>query len=112
MGIIDMIKKLGRKSPEEEDFERSQRMQERYFEKKKSANERELERFMREEREDEIKKELEEYRRNRKIKDMTSNKILKIKNVFKGHNAELLKNGNLMKNDKKLIRGGNLFYDQ
>jgi len=65
MGIRDFLDKMKNKKSKYKEFEEDQKIQEKYVERKKSSNERELERFMHEEREENIKKELAEFRAKR-----------------------------------------------
>ena len=95
MGIRDFIERWKSKKEKFKEFEEEQKMIEKFQEKRKSANERELERFMKEEREDNIKKELEEFRAKRQAQAQYGNQILKAKNLFEGGGNEILNNPNI-----------------
>lgn len=71
------------------------RMEEMVQQLKKSSNERELERFIKERREEEIKVQLNKFREKEKIKDRGAS-VLSNKNVFHGQ-------GNILKDNKKLF---------
>lgn len=95
MGIKDLIAKLRAKKEKYSEFAEDQRIQEKYFERKKSSNERELERFISEEREKHIQEELNKFRKAREHETRYGNQIIKVKNMFKGNGESLLKQRNL-----------------
>lgn len=109
MAVMDMLKRFIGKSKAQNHFEEDQRIQERWLEKKKSANERELDRFLKEEREEDIKRDLEYFRAKRK-RDNESHKILETKNMFAHEKSKMLNGKGVMKNDQKLLNGGNMFF--
>lgn len=112
MGFKEILAKLVGKSKDphlEKEYAEQQHAIESFENKRKSANERELERFIKEEREVAIKEQLEHFRKKRQI-DNASHKILETPNMFRGSKSILLKKAAMMKNDKKLLKGGNLFY--
>lgn len=94
------------------------RAEEILMERRKSSNERELEKFMDEEREENIKVKLEDMRRRRKddisfnhnplfVKNITSKtdwEVLKEKNLFKGKGSSILNQGFIHKNSSKLLK--------
>jgi len=66
MGLLqNAIRKWKAKKEEKSDYERKQRVIEHFSEKKMSANERELIRFKKEEREEQIKVDLNNYRKKK-----------------------------------------------
>ena len=69
MGIADLIKKLGEKNKERKEkirlLDEEIRLRKLVEDRMKSANERELERFIEEERQDNIKKALDRMRKKR-----------------------------------------------
>lgn len=129
MGFTDLIRALGEKQRQRKELARQMeeqvRIKQMIEDKQKSANERELERFMKEEREEHIKEELAFYRKKRKdeiafghnplnIKNITNHtdwEVLKERNLFAGkgnmfsNEATVMKNNpNLMKNNMRLLR--------
>lgn len=127
MGFKEILKNLtGSNKENKEMFKQAQteqRIGEVLEERKKSANERELERYLKEEREEAIKEELQIHR---KIRDdeikfghnplNTKNimkaqwEVMKEKNMFKGHKDNIANqpttvtrnNPNLLKNNRRL----------
>lgn len=128
MGIANLISNLGNKNRERKELMRSMdqqiRVEEVLSDRRKSANERELERFMKEDREEMIKLKLEQARkiRDRDIKFghnplnakniMKSEwEVMKEKNMFKGKsdmfsNQSFIhkNNPNLLKNNRSLMK--------
>jgi len=133
MTIKDLINKFGGKENEKKELLKRLKSQDEVetiiSERKKSANERELERYMDEDREKEIKERLEYMRKKRKhdidfnhnplkvenIMNKKSWEVLKEKNMFKNNknifsNQPFIfkSNKNLFKNNKKLLKGGKI----
>lgn len=77
-------------------------------ERKKTANERELERFKEEERQAMIKVELEGYRKKAKAKQMETT-VFNGKPLFKG-GATILKNNHKLLDMKKSQEGGSMYF--
>jgi len=127
MGLINFIKNLGGRNKErkEEFRELYDRflMEKKLEEIQKSSNQRELERFLKEEREEQIKETLDFYRKKRQneinfganplnVKNITNHtdwEVMKEKNMFKGNKNlfsnqdNIIKdNPNLLKNNRKL----------
>ena len=128
MGFKEIIQKL-RGSNEEgkarfKMAEQDQRIQEILEARKKSANERELERYINEEREKSIKEQLEFMRKKRdedikfghnplNVKNITSHtdwEVLKERNMFKKQNNIFVGNGNIHKNNPKLLQNNRKMY--
>ena len=91
--IKELLEKYRRKKEVEEGYMDEDRITHRIQERKKNANERELERYYEEERQERIKKELDGFRKKRHHKIMTESKVLdnnkkmlKSKNIFKQKN--------------------------
>jgi hypothetical protein len=128
MGIKEFIQNLGERSRERKELMKQAddqiRVQKVLEDRQKSANERELERYVKEEREVEIKQALEYYRK-KKDNDVkfghnpinTPNimkaqwEVMKEKNQFSnspnvcvGHKSVLKNNRNLLKNNERLLR--------
>ena len=88
MGLIqEWLHKLKEKKREREDFERQSRMQEGYHERKKSANERLLERYQEEARQRKIKEIVEKIKKQeeRKVWSGRMNNAIYAKNVIRNH---------------------------
>jgi len=110
MGIKDFLERLRSKKAKYKEFEEDMRVQEMYIEKKKSANERELERFQNEAREKVIKKELEKWREHDKEEYQYGHQILGVKNVFEKDKPTILKQKNLFTSKSNLNTPGGLFF--
>ena len=133
MGISEIMSRLGEKNRERKEAFRQMQTQDRLQtmleERKMSSNERELRRFVDEERENEIKEQLEQMRKSREVdirfnhnplnvKNITSHtewNVLREKNQFAGkgcmftNNESVLKNNpKLLRNNTKLLKGGKL----
>lgn len=128
MGIKEFIQNLGEKRREKKELfrrmEEQMHMQQMLEDRQKSANERELIRFEKEAREQEIKEALEDWR-NRRREDIslhhnplnTKNimkaewSVLKERNQFAGHKENICNqpttvmrnNKNLLKNNRRLF---------
>lgn len=128
MGFKEIIQRAKeRKQEKKEMFKQMQnqdRMQELLEERKKSANLRELERYMKEEQEGEIKTQLE-YMRKKRDQDIkfghnpldTPNitkdakwKVLKEKNMFKGKSNMFVNQPFIHKSDNKLLKNNRSLY--
>jgi len=99
MGFIkELIAKFKAKNEKERLLEEDMRIQERVQEKQKSANERELERYMKENRERQIEARVKVLRQ-RQSKEIWKANLLKHNNVRRGiHN-------NILHEKKKFLRG-------
>lgn len=129
MNIKEIIQSIGEKRRARNELLNQMsdqvRMQKIVEERLKSSNERELEKFQREEREENIKEELDFYRKKRRddisfnhnplntknITNHTDWEVLKERNLFKGRsnmfNQEatvMRNNNNLLKNNRRLLR--------
>jgi len=134
MGFKEVIKKIGEKNRKRKEIIESMsdhaRFQKLVEDRMKSANERELERYMNEDREEMIKHKLEFARKKRDhdikfnhnpldAKNITNSvewEVLKEKNqftnnsnMFSGQESVLKNNNKLLKTNHKLLKGGNLF---
>jgi len=133
MGFKEIISRFGQKSRERKEMlsqlHDRMRMQKLAEDRFKSANERELEGYIDEDREAEIKEHLEYMRKKRRdeiafghnpinTKNIMKaeweimkekNQFSKKSNMFEGQKSVLKSNRNLLKNNKKLLSGGNLF---
>lgn len=130
MAIADLFKKVGERSRNRKelirDLDERTRVEEIVAERRKSANQRELERFLKEDQEETIKTQLEEMRKRRdqdiklnhnplNVKNITGKtqwEVMKEKNMFKNngniftHQKSVLGNNkNLFKNNMRLMRG-------
>jgi len=99
MGYIrDLINKLKEKGEKQKVYEEEIRIQERIAEKRKSANERELEGYMKEAREAQIKKQVERIRRQ-KMNNLWKATLMK-------NNAKCYIDNSLMREKKNFLRSG------
>ena len=134
MGFKEIVSKFGEKSRERKEMlsqlHERMRLQKLAEDRFKSSNERELERYIEEDREEQIKEHLE-YARKKRDNDIRFNhnpldapnitshvdwEVLKEpnqfsnnKNMFVGQQSVIKSNRNLLKSNKKLLKGGNLF---
>ena len=112
MTIKDMIDSIREKSREKKEVLRQMEIEDRarhlLEEKKMSANERELNRFMKENREEQIKTRLEEMRRARKDDIELNHNPLDTPNVTKT-GRELLKDKNLFAGKGNIFSANSLF---
>lgn len=135
MGIKEIVGKFREGSEERKEMFRGlsdqRRVEKLIEEREKSANQRELERYLNEDREKKIKEELEVMRKKRdyeanfghnplgaeNVVSKKSPQVLKTKNLFKGggsmfsqpQKSVLKNNKNLFKSNNKLIKGGGKF---
>jgi len=111
MGIRDFLNRLREKRARYKEFEDSMKVQERYLERKKSSNERELERYMEENRQKQITAELEKFRKRDKYEMQNDHQILNTKNMYAGEKAIILKNNKkLFSSKSNLNTEGGLFF--
>lgn len=81
------------------------RTQKRVEDTELSANERELNRFLEEERQSRIKRNLEQFRKNRHNEIWHGRTVLQQKNIFTGHGNEILRGkSNILNNGRYLFR--------
>ena len=102
MGLREYLAKLKEKKEKYKQYEEEMKIAEKNEERKISSNERELRRFMKEEREDSIKQELEEWRNKRKKEVEFGHQILNTPNMFSPN-----KNKESLLNQRNLFTGGN-----
>ena len=110
MTFKELLQGLGKKNKERKEkfkeLDENVRLQEMIEERRKSANERELERFQKEYREEDIKKELEQFRKRRSHEETFLHNPLDIPNITSHSDFELLREKNMF-NHK-----GNMFSSQ
>ena len=134
MGLKEAIQNMGSKGRERRELlnrmAEQMRLQQLAEDRQKSSNERELDRFMNEAREEQIKEQLEFQRIQRRedinfnhnpidAKNITSGtewEVLKEKNqfanksnMFAKQESVLKNNPKLLKTNHKLLKGGNIF---
>ena len=107
MGIKDILSSFGSKGKEKkalirniEDQMRAEKIAE---DRLKSSNERELERFIKEEREERIKEELDFHRKKRQDDINFGNNPLSIPNITNHSDWEVLKERNMFKGQKNMF---------
>jgi hypothetical protein len=128
MGIKEVIQDWGKRKKEAKekfkDAEEDWRINKQIEERQKSANERELERYIKEDRETAIKKRLD-FARIKREEDISLNhnplntkfimksdkQILKNRNVFADNKNVFSNKGKnvILNNNKKLLNGRNIF---
>lgn len=110
MGIRDFLDRLRHKKEKYKEFEEDMNIQEQFYERKKSSNERELERYMKEAREKKIKEELDKWRTSDKNEQRYGHQILDTKNMFEGNGESMLKEKNIFTNNKSIMHKKQLFF--
>lgn len=76
MTIMDRLRDMFHKNDDLKQFQREDKIRDTVQERKKNSNERELERFMEEDRQKMIKQKLDEYRKNRQHDTWTRNDFI------------------------------------
>ena len=106
MGFKDFLAKSLSRDPRFKEMQEQHRMEKMLAEREMNSDERELNRFVEEERQKSIKKNLEEFREMRKRETWRGegNQILKQPNIFKGHKSVLHQDFDLL-GGKKLFVG-------
>lgn len=114
MGFKDFLEKLGEHRKEKKErfkqAEEDMRIMQMLEDRQKSANERELERYMKEEREQQIKEALVTYRKRREDEINFSGNPLNVPNITGRTQWEVLKERNLFANSKCMFNNNkNIF---
>lgn len=102
MTIMDRLRGMLHKNDDFKQLQRKDKIHTTLEQRKKNANERELERFMEEDRQELIKHKLDEYRK-RKTHDTWT------RNDFLGKPMTMMKNDKPTKS-KSILSGGNMFF--
>lgn len=110
MGIKDFLDRLKNKRAKYKEYHEDMKIQEQYLERKKSANERELERYIDEDREKQIKIQLDKYRKSRKNEIEHKHQILNTKNMFEKEKARILNNKRMFGHKYHMHEGQGLFF--
>lgn len=110
MGIREFLDRLRSKKAKAKEFEDEMRVQERYYDKKKSADERELERFHEEHRQKQIKAELENWRKSKQEEIEFGHQILETPNMYSKEKSIIMKQKNLFNKKSNLNTKGGLFF--
>ena len=110
MTIMESVKKiLGKKGETKEKFKQMQeddRLQEILEERKKSANRRELERYYKEQEEEEIKLALDKIRKQKTRELWSGYSFLGHKSTILKDERPILKERNIFKGNKNIFTGG------
>lgn len=122
MGFKDIINQFGKKAKERKqmikDLDEKLRIQKLVEDRQKSSNERELERFMKEDREESIKEQLQAMRKKRQkdiafghnpldtpnITNHTDWEVLKERNLFSGKGNMFTKSKSILNNNPNLLK--------
>jgi len=107
MAFKDFLRKSLARDPRLKEMQEQRRMEKIIEEREMNANERELNRYIEEERQKSIKKNLEEFREMRKRETWNpseENQILKAKDIFKGHKSVLHQDFEIL-GGKQLFKG-------
>jgi len=112
MSVKEFLSNALKKDGRFKELEKEMRIQKMVEERMKSSDERELEGFYKAEREKEIKRNLEEFRKKQQEETWHGDTILNAPNIFKGgksimdNDHSVLDNGKSMLHDKKLFKVG------
>ena len=104
MGIKDFFKKTFTKSPEFVEEAKIRKINRILDEREKSSNERELERYYKEQREKMIKLKLDKIRKQRK-RELLIGSLGDKTNIFKNHNS-------ILKQDYSILNNENTFFQR
>jgi hypothetical protein len=110
MGIREFLERLRAKKVKYKEFEEDMDIQEKYYERKKSANQRELEKYENDEYEKAVKERLEQYRKRNKNEMEFGHQILHTKNMFSGEKPVVMKEKKLFSSKSNLNTPGGLFW--
>jgi hypothetical protein len=109
MGFKEILQSLTRRNSDKKEMikeiEDRVRAEEIVMEKRKSANQRELERYIKEENEKSIKAELEDMRKVRDADIRFNHNPLHTKNITKDVEWDVLKEKNQFSNSRNLFKG-------
>ena len=109
MGLRDFIERFKEKKLQFKEFETQRDIERKWSEKQKSANERELDRYLEEDRQKRIKIALESMRKKRE-NEFNSHKILEAENLFEDEGKPFtLQTDKKMLNGKVNMKGGMFF---
>ncbi len=103
-----MLKRKLANSEEFKELEKRDKLRHILEERKKSANERELERFNQEDREKLVKMALDKRRKQQRNEFFRTN-IFPKENIFKGKQVIMDNDTSVLKNNNKLLHGSNMF---
>ena len=112
MSVKEFLSNALKKDGRFKELEKEMRIQKMVEERMKSSDERELEGFYKAEREKEIKRNLEEFRKKQQEETWHGDTILNAPNIFKGGKSimdqdhKVLDNGKGILNDKKIFSVG------
>jgi hypothetical protein len=95
MALKDLLKKIGERNGRLKEIQEEMRLQKMAEDRLKTADERELERFLKEKRQAQIKSELVKFRKEKNDDFWTGHSILRQPNIFKGDGMNILKQKNI-----------------
>ena len=109
MGLLESFGSSLKKDDDFKDAQKARKIQRILDERDKSSNERVLEKFNEERRQEIIKKKIDGI--NKRKNDMLFNKkFVPDKNIFGGKSNMLSSDNSILKSDKNLLAGGNMFF--
>ena len=111
MGIKDVLSKMLKKDERLKQLQQEMKIRKMAEDRLKNSNERELEKYMEEERQKSIKKNLEEFRKARQEETWHGQNIFMTKdNMFKGKATMLQNNDKLLKMKSNNLSKGGMFF--
>ena len=108
MSIKETLSKLMNRDQDLKELKRQIKIQKTVEQLQKNSNERELERYMEEDRQRRIKEKLHEYREERKVTHKSGNP-LNVPNRFQEPDYEILKDKKLFSEHKDVLKQKYLF---
>jgi len=110
MALIDLIKRISQKKSERsqkfKELEEDYHLQKMLEERQKSSNQRELERYMKENHENNIKRQLDI------IRKVKTQEAWKDSSILNGGNKILDTNSQILKNDRPILKQKNIFKEK
>lgn len=95
--LKQILQKIKMRREKFKDLEEDEKLNKMLLERKKSANERELERIMEDERQDQIKAALELKRKQQSDEFWHGNNVLRTRNMFEEKGNSILRSPNIFK---------------
>lgn len=110
MTLLERIKSIFKKDERLKEMLEERRMQRIAEQRDKNSNERELERYYEEERQKQIKLQLEAFRKQKQREFWSENKNWHNKNIMVGHKKILTNDNHMFSIKSDNLVGGNMFW--
>ena len=109
MGIKELMSKLTRRREKYKEMDEDYRLQKKLIDRQKSSNERELEGYMKRQREENIKQQLEQFHNKDRDELWHGSSIFKGDKSILTNDKPILKEKNIFKGNKYLFGGKGCF---